>query len=728
MIYLAILSGKMLEFGMKIYTGSDHRAIELNNLICSTLDNSPLDLKDENATGRIECVNIGPSEYVATDDYVDYSSTVATNIREALYEGKQAFGVLSCGSGIGMLHAANKYPFIRATMLPQGDPSLAKAILVQDRLEHDSNVLVIASDTNPYTKEELLEIITTWTSAPFGFGRHLRRVNKAWYDAKLREARISNPFISSGVLSNEINEVKRQILEFKKFMPLVGIDLIDGTLTDGGTISAAEFTAIIGELSANNTLKRDDFLSLHLMTKNPLQTLKELNNIPQILSVFIHAEAENSELQEIMHSEWSFQLGITLNPETSVQDYLQITQNKINALDLIQIMTVTPGRQGNSFNPACLDKISELRQLGFTGKIAVDGAVNPTNISKFISVKPDIYFVGSYFSNSDNPKSAFEEIIQLTRVNNSTSHVNALEQGEVEANPINTDENLDISFLEDKAKELRISVLEQIGATLSGHLAGPFSCADIVTYLYYQGLKHNPENPKWEDRDYFLISNGHVTPIWYAALADTGYFPKSDLLTLRKFGSHLQGHPKYGSTPGVENSSGPLGHGIGQAVGIALSLKMDKKPNRVVCLMSDGEQQEGAVWESALSAAKYNLDNLTFILDLNDIQIDGFTKDIMPLPNMANIYREIGFEVIEIDGHDFSQIHNAYLSTKPTPTSGSDQSTSVSEPTKHNSKKPRLIIAHTTSGKGLESIENDYSWHDWRGDKATLDSLLAQLR
>jgi transketolase len=254
----------------------------------------------------------------------------------------------------------------------------------------------------------------------------------------------------------------------------------------------------------------------------------------------------------------------------------------------------------------------------------------------------------------------------------------------------------DLKQLEKKAYEMRLEVIKMLETAGSGHVGGALGMADIFTYLYFNFLNHKPNEPNWPERDYFLLSNGHICPIWYAVLAHTGYFGKKDLQTLRKLDSHLQGHPSNVHTPGVFNSSGLLGHGQAQSIGVALGLRLDNKPNRVYCMMSDAEKQEGAVWESALIANKYKLNNLTFILDMNGIQIDGYTKDIMPMPNLAKIYEEMNWKVAQIDAHNYMQIQEAFNLTAPT-----------------NSNQPNLIIAYSIAGKGVPFMENQFAWHDW---------------
>lgn len=260
-----------------------------------------------------------------------------------------------------------------------------------------------------------------------------------------------------------------------------------------------------------------------------------------------------------------------------------------------------------------------------------------------------------------------------------------------------------------KATEIRISVIEMLEKAGSGHVGGPLSIADVLTYLYYNLLNHDPQKPQWDSRDYFLMSNGHVCPVWYAILADWGYFPTEELDRLRKLDGKLQGHPLNTSVPGIINSSGPLGHGVPQAVGVAIGLKLDKKENQVYCLMSDGEQQEGAIWESALNAAKNNLDNLTLILDLNNIQIDGMVPEIMPLPDLESVYSEFGFAVSTCDGHDFESIAATFAELKEI------------------KGQPKLLIAHTVAGKGVSSLEGKFQSHDWKGEPGQAEQALNEL-
>lgn len=253
----------------------------------------------------------------------------------------------------------------------------------------------------------------------------------------------------------------------------------------------------------------------------------------------------------------------------------------------------------------------------------------------------------------------------------------------------------EIKELKGWAREIRATTIESLIAAKSGHTAGPLGMADIFAAMYFHILRHDPKVPDWEERDRLVLSNGHITPVRYAAMAHAGYFPVKECLTLRKFGSRLQGHPERTKLPGVETTSGPLGSGLSQAAGMAYGLRMDGKKNRVYCLMSDGEQQEGNTWEAALFAGKYKLSNLTAIIDRNNIQIDGMTEDIMPLEPLADKYRAFNWHVIDVDGHNIAEFVNAV-----------DMARTIQE-------KPTLILAHTIAGKGIPEIEGDFRYHGY---------------
>lgn len=274
-----------------------------------------------------------------------------------------------------------------------------------------------------------------------------------------------------------------------------------------------------------------------------------------------------------------------------------------------------------------------------------------------------------------------------------------------------TDEK--IKKLELKANEIRQTIINMLVEAGSGHTAGPLGMADIFTALFFHTLKHDPKKPDWPDRDRLVLSNGHIAPVYYATLAHAGYFPVEETLTLRKFGTRLQGHPHREYLPMLETSSGPLGVGLSQAVGMALADRIDSgraSGRQIYCLMSDGEHDEGNTWEAILLAGKEKLQNLTAIVDRNNIQIDGFTEDIMPLEPFADKYKAFNWNVIEIGGHNMREIVGAFETAK-----------AVFE-------KPSVIIAHTIPGKGVPQFERKYEWHGKSPNKEEAEMALKELR
>lgn len=260
------------------------------------------------------------------------------------------------------------------------------------------------------------------------------------------------------------------------------------------------------------------------------------------------------------------------------------------------------------------------------------------------------------------------------------------------------------------ANKIRQSIIEMLVEAGSGHTAGPLGMADIFTALYFHLLKHDPKKPDWEERDRVILSNGHICPVLYATMAHNGYFPVKELKTLRKFGSRLQGHPHREYLPAVETSSGPLGSGLSQAVGMALADRIDRGNSSgrfFYCLMSDGELDAGNTWEGAMLAGKENLWNLIGIIDRNSIQIDGYTEDIMPLEPLREKWESWNWHVIEIDGHNFEEIVDAVNQGKAV------------------FNKPTMIIAHTIPGKGVPEFERDFRWHGNPPGKGPTDKIPA---
>jgi transketolase len=263
--------------------------------------------------------------------------------------------------------------------------------------------------------------------------------------------------------------------------------------------------------------------------------------------------------------------------------------------------------------------------------------------------------------------------------------------------------------LADKAKAIRRNIVRMIHAAQSGHPGGSLSAAEILTSLYFGIMRVDPQNPQWEDRDRFVLCKGHAAPVLYATLAERGFFPTEELITLRRINSRIQGHPDMKSTPGVDMSTGSLGQGLSVANGMALAAKLDQKDWRVYAVMGDGEQQEGQVWEAAMAAAHYKLDNVTAFLDFNGLQIDGCIDHVLsPLP-LVDKWKAFGWHVISIDGHDYQAIMDAVKEAKAT------------------KGKPTIIIANTIKGKGVCAMENIADWHGKAPSQADLDAAMKDL-
>jgi transketolase len=267
-----------------------------------------------------------------------------------------------------------------------------------------------------------------------------------------------------------------------------------------------------------------------------------------------------------------------------------------------------------------------------------------------------------------------------------------------------------VALLKNVACDIRKDVVHMLAAAGSGHTAGSLDMVDVFTALYFHVAKLDPKNPLGEERDRIVLSHGHTCPAQYATMAHAGFFPREELLTLRKFRSRLQGHPQRQMLPGIETTSGPLGCGLAQAVGMAITAKMDKKAWRVYCCASDAEQQEGNTWEAVMLAAKMHLDNLVLFIDRNSIQIEGSTETVMPLESLGAKYTAFNWHVMEIDGNDMEAIAGAYEAAQTV------------------SGKPVCIVARTIPGKGVSSIEGDYKWHGMTPTAKQAEEFAAQIR
>ena len=258
-------------------------------------------------------------------------------------------------------------------------------------------------------------------------------------------------------------------------------------------------------------------------------------------------------------------------------------------------------------------------------------------------------------------------------------------------------------------KDIRADIVKMTAAAGSGHPGGSLSSVELLAALYFNVLNHRPEEPNWPDRDRFILSKGHVCPVLYSVMARTGYFPVEELMTLRKFGSRLQGHPNVKVLPGLESSSGSLGQGLSIANGLALAAKLNNKSYRVYCLMGDGELQEGQIWEAAMSAAHFKLDNLVAILDNNNLQISGDVDKVMSPYPIDQKFAAFGFEIIHIDGNDMNQIEAAFQKARTI------------------KGKPTLILAKTVKGKGVSYMENNYNWHGAAPNKEQYEQAVQEL-
>jgi len=266
-----------------------------------------------------------------------------------------------------------------------------------------------------------------------------------------------------------------------------------------------------------------------------------------------------------------------------------------------------------------------------------------------------------------------------------------------------------VERLKAKALDIRRDIVTVLGKSQTGHSGGPLSCADFGTALFFNELNLDPANPKWEQRDFWHFSIGHVTPVIYSLMAERGYFPLRDLMKCRGFDGHAQGHPSAHDTPGIEVSAGSLGQGLSVCCGVALAAKMDRHPRRVYCVMGDGEQQEGQIWEAAMFAAHWKLDNLCAVIDYNRKQIDGDVEDILGIKPLEQKWASFNWNVLECDGHDMAAILDAYAKARTF------------------KGRPTVILAHTVMGQGISYMADDYRWHGKPPKPDQADAALREL-
>lgn len=484
----------------------------------------------------------------------------------------------------------------------------------------------------------------------------------------------------------------------------VQVDVVDGRFASPASWPYTERDPAAAVRQGGECLPGADrfALDIDLMVEDPLAAAAawldcgarrltlHLESLAHPAAAIAHLKARCGDLE----GPCPFEVGLALSLATD----LALLEPLLAKVEYVQLMGIaTIGRQGEPFDERVLDRVRALRERHPKLAIQIDGGVSEANARALLAAGADRLVVGHRITRADDPAVAFEQFSALLAHNASYTASMPL-----------TDH--DIAAIAEKANEIRQTVIEMLVAAGSGHTAGPLGMADIFAALYFHILRHHPQDPDWEERDRLVLSNGHICPVRYAAMAHAGYFPLEECLTLRKFGSRLQGHPERIRLPGLETTSGPLGEGLAQAAGMAYALHMDGRTERVYCVMSDGEQDEGNVWEAALFAGKYKLRNLTAIMDRNNIQIDGVTEDVMPLEPIADKYRAFGWHVLECSGHDIG----AFIRTV--------------EEAKTIYEKPTVIIAHTIPGRGVPEIEYDYHWHGKPPSKEEGKRFLAQLR
>ena len=442
-------------------------------------------------------------------------------------------------------------------------------------------------------------------------------------------------------------------------------------------------------------------LEVHLMVERPEKYVE-----PWLAAgakrFIVHVETvTESSFEEILKKckKRGAELMLSSNPETAVRALEPFFKQTSH----FQVLSVYPGPAAQKFLPLMLDKIRFLRRKVPGATIEVDGGITPATARRAKTAGADAVVSASYIFKSGDPAAAYKEIESL-RMPRSKWYRESV------AKPMEflTEEKL--RTLELMATRLREDVIAMVSHAGSGHIAGPLDMAEIFAAFYFYLLNHDPKKPAWPDRDRLVLSNGHICPVQYAALARAGYFPVEELKTLRQLGTRLQGHPHRGVLPGIETTSGPLGSGISQAIGMALAARLDGKKWRTYCLTSDGEHEEGNTWEAIMFAGKNKLRNLTVVVDRNNIQIDGFTENVMPLESLHAKYESFNWHVLEIDGHNFEEIVAAVNEAK-----------AIYE-------KPTVIIAHTIPGKGVDFMENDYLWHSKPFKPGEAQKALNELR
>jgi transketolase len=513
------------------------------------------------------------------------------------------------------------------------------------------------------------------------------------------------------ILVKSREELLDQIEKVKPSVTTVHIDIMDNIFVPNNTIGLEGLTNLPSGIS----------YEFHWMVKDPE---KWFSKIPGNYTHILHVETilDWSEIEKARTP--GQRIILAINPSTPVEKLFPYIDDR--NIRQVLIMTVNPGFSGQKYIADVESKIRALRAKFPNLEIEVDGGINLETSERASEAGANILAASSAIFMAKSIPDAVHKIyesgirgknkwqVYWSQKTNAEVDVPKLiseppKQTLLAQSPsdgVGAIKILDVKELYLLSNNIRQSIVRMLHEAKSGHPAGSMGLADVFAALYFNVLNHDPKNPNWEGRDRFVLSNGHACPGLYATIAEAGYFPKEELMTLRKLGSRLQGHPHRESLPGIENSSGPLGQGLSIAVGMALVAKREKKGWRVYCVCSDGEHNEGQIWEAVLLASKFKLGNLVAIMDRNNIQIDGFTEDVLPLEPLEEKYRTFGWHVISIDGHNIQQIISACNEAK----------TIIDKPT--------MIIAHTVPGKDISFMEFITEWHGKSpGDKEAITAL-----
>lgn len=511
------------------------------------------------------------------------------------------------------------------------------------------------------------------------------------------------------ILVKSREELLAHIDKVRSSVTAVHIDIMDNIFVPNKTIG----------LESLSNLPSGIAYEFHWMVKDPHNWISKVPGNHMHL-VHIETISDWNDIEKALAD--GGKIGLAINPPTPIEKLYPYLNGK--QIKKVLFMTVNPGFSGQKYIAEVESKVRVLRAKFSELEIEVDGGINPETSERAGAAGANILAASSSIFMAKNIPEAVKNIYDSGIRGRDKSQTRVWEQMTADVNPpkliterpkqtllelnssIGVAKVTDIQKLYLLSNNIRQSIVKMLHAAKSGHPAGSMGLADVFTALYFNVLNHNPENPNWEGRDRCVLSNGHVCPGLYATMAEAGYFPKEELMTLRKLGSRLQGHPHRETLPGIENSSGPLGQGLSIAVGMALVAKREKKSWGVYCVCSDGEHNEGQIWEAALLATKFKLGNLVAIMDRNNIQIDGFTEDVLPLESLEEKYKAFGWHVINIDGHNIQQIISACNEAK----------TIIDKPT--------MIIAHTVPGKDISFMEFITEWHGKSpGDKEATTAL-----